>query len=244
MSEWFKEWFNTNEYQEVYQHRNEADAKQLFNLIMNNVEIVKNGKVLDLACGAGRHSILFAKKGFDVTAVDLSENLLKTGKFAAEREKVKVRFIEADLRYFEYHEKFDLVLNLFTSFGYFEKDEENYEIFRLAAEHLKTGGYFMLDFTNRCYVEQTLVRETKGSVAGETITQKRRIEGDRVIKDIIIQNNGATKTFYESVKMYSLKELEEAITDKGLAIKKTFGDFTGKEYLEHSSPRMIIIAQK
>jgi 2-polyprenyl-3-methyl-5-hydroxy-6-metoxy-1,4-benzoquinol methylase len=244
MTEWFKEWFNTKEYQDVYQHRNEADAKELFSLIMNNTEIPEEGKVLDLACGSGRHSILFAKKGFDVTAMDLSENLLKVAKKNAIRDDVKVRFIEADLRHFWLNEKFDLVVNLFTSFGYFEKDEDNFSIFATASGMLKPGGYFVLDFMNRGYVENFLVKESKGQVAGEVIVQKRRIEGDRVIKDIIINDNGNTKTFYESVKMYRLDELKQAISEKGLAIKETFGDFKGNKYLEESSPRIIIIAQK
>ena len=244
MSEWFKEWFNTKEYQEVYQHRNEADAKELFKLIINNTEIPEGGKVLDLACGAGRHSILFALKGYDVTAMDLSANLLKVAKANAAKESAKVRFIEADLRHFWLNEKFDLVVNLFTSFGYFENDDENFSIFSTAAGLLKPGGFFVLDYMNRGYVENFLVKESKGEVAGEVIIQKRRIEGDRVIKDIIICNDGETKTFYESVKMYRIDELKRVIAEKGLAIKETFGDFNGNKYFEESSPRIIIIAQK
>jgi len=244
MSEWFKDWFNTKEYQEVYQHRNDADARELFSLIMDHIEIPEEGKVLDLACGSGRHSVLFAKKGFDVTAMDLSENLLKVAKNNAWKEAVKVKFIEADIRHFWLNEKFDLVVNLFTSFGYFEKDEENFSIFATASGMLKPGGYFVFDFMNRGYVENNLVKESKGQVAGEVIIQKRRIEGDRVIKDIIICNNGITKTFYESVKMYRLDELVKAVSEKGLAIKQTFGDFKGNKYIEESSPRIIIVAQK
>jgi len=244
MAEWFKDWFNTKEYLEVYQHRDEADAKELFGLIINSIEIPEGGKILDLACGAGRHSILFAKKGFNVTAVDLSENLLEVGRTNASRETVKIRFIEADLRHFWLGEKFDLVVNLFTSFGYFENDEENFSIFAKASGLLKPGGFFVLDYMNRGYVENSLVKESSEQIAGEVIIQKRRIEGDRVIKDIIISKNGNTKTFIESVKMYRFNELKKAITEKGLAIKETFGDFKGNKYIEESSPRIIIIAQK
>jgi len=132
----------------------------------------------------------------------------------------------------------------FACFGYFENDEENFSIFSTASGLLEQGGFFVFDFMNRGYVENFLVKESKGQIAGEEITQKRRIEGDRVIKDIIIRNNGDTKTFYESVKMYRLNELKMAITEKGLAIKETFGDFKGNKYIEESSPRIIIIAQK
>ena len=244
MTEWFEDWFNSKEYLEVYQHRNESDAKLLFKLIIKNIEIPRKGKVLDLACGPGRHSILFARKGFDVTGIDLSENLLRVAESAARKEKLEIQFIKADLRNIELTETFDLVVNLFTSFGFFDKDEDNFSIFRTASDLLKPGGYFVFDFLNSAFIENNLVRESREDKLLEKIIQKRRIEGDRVIKDIIIKYKGTVKTFYESVKLYRVGELKEAIKEKGLAIKKTFGDFTGRDFMEESSPRIIIIAQK
>jgi SAM-dependent methyltransferase len=244
MTEWFEEWFNSKEYLDVYQHRNESDAKLLFELIIANTEIPLQGKVLDLACGPGRHSILFARKGYNVTGIDLSENLLKVAEASSRKEKLGIKFIRADLRHIELEDKFDLVINLFTSFGYFKGDEENFSIFKSASNFLKPCGYFVFDFLNSQFLETHLVRESKEVRYHENIIQKRRIEGDRVIKDIIIQHNGVTKTFYESVKMYKRKELEKAIKENGLAIKKTFGDFIGSDFIEETSPRIIIIAQK
>jgi 2-polyprenyl-3-methyl-5-hydroxy-6-metoxy-1,4-benzoquinol methylase len=244
MTEWFEEWFNSKEYLDVYQHRNESDAKLLFELIIKHIEIPEKGKVLDLACGPGRHSILFARKGFTVTGLDLSENLLRVAESAARKEKLNIRFVKEDLRHIELSDKYDLVVNLFTSFGYFDKDEENYSIFRSASNFLKPGGYFVFDFLNSVFVERNLVRESKEVKSHENIIQRRRIEGDRVIKDIIIQYNGTTKTFYESVKMYRVGELKRAIKENGLAIKETFGDFVGGNFIEETSPRIIIIAQK
>ncbi|MDR3611769.1 MAG: class I SAM-dependent methyltransferase [Ignavibacteriaceae bacterium] len=244
MTEWFEEWFNSKEYLEVYQHRNESDAKLLFELIEKHAKIPERGKVLDLACGSGRHSILFARKGFEVTGIDLSENLLRIAETSARKEKLGIEFIKADLRHIEAIEKYDLVVNLFTSFGYFNNDYENFSIFKSASGFLKPGGYFVFDFLNSVFVEKNLVRESKEVKSHENIIQRRRIEGDRVIKDIIIQHNGSTKTFYESVKMYREQELKEAIRENGLAIKETFGDFTGRNFIEETSPRIIIIAQK
>jgi 2-polyprenyl-3-methyl-5-hydroxy-6-metoxy-1,4-benzoquinol methylase len=211
---------------------------------MKNIEIPRKGKVLDLACGSGRHSIHFARKGFDVTGIDLSANLLRVAKAAANKENLDIQFIKTDLRQVEIADKFDLVVNLFTSFGYFETDEDNFSIFNTASELLKSGGYFVFDFFNSSFVENNLIRESKELKPHEQIIQKRRIEGNRVIKDIIIQYNGTVKTFYESVKLYRYEELKEAIKGKGLAIKKTFGDFIGNDFMEKTSPRIIIIAQK
>jgi 2-polyprenyl-3-methyl-5-hydroxy-6-metoxy-1,4-benzoquinol methylase len=244
MTEWFEDWFNSKEYLDVYQHRNEADAKLLFELIIKHIEIPIKGKVLDLACGPGRHSILFARRDFDVTGIDLSDNLLRVAKSSARKEKLDIQFIKSDIRKVELSEKFDLVVNLFTSFGYFETDEDNFSIFRTASDLLKPGGYFVFDFLNSTFLENNLIRETREDKPHEKIIQKRRIEGDRVIKDIIFQNNGMVKTFYESVKLYRYVELHDAIHKNGLAIKKTFGDFAGSDFIEATSPRMIIIAQK
>jgi 2-polyprenyl-3-methyl-5-hydroxy-6-metoxy-1,4-benzoquinol methylase len=244
MSEWYEEWFNSKEYLDVYQHRNESDAKRLFELIIMNTKIPLKGKILDLACGPGRHSILFARKGYKVTGIDLSDNLLRVAELAARKEKLDIHFIKADLRHIQLKEKFDLVVNLFTSFGFFDKDKDNFSIFRTAAEFLKPGGYFVFDFLNSSFVENNLVRESSDDKPNERITQKRRIEGNRVIKDIIINYNGIVKTFYESVKLYRKNELFEAINENGLVIQNTFGDFTGSDFAEASSPRIIIVAQK
>ena len=244
MTEWFEDWFNSKEYLDVYQHRNESDAKLLFELIIKNIEISAKGKVLDLACGPGRHSILFARKGFDVTGIDLSDNLLRVAESSARKEKLDIQFIKSDIRKVELTDKFDLVVNLFTSFGFFETDEDNFSIFRTASDLLKPSGYFVFDFLNSTFLKNNLISESSEDKHHEKIIQKRRIEGNRVIKDIIIQHNGMIKTFYESVKLYRCGELHKAIIENGLAIKKTFGDFTGSDFNEATSPRIIIIAQK
>ena len=123
-SEWFKDWFNTQEYLSLYKHRNEDEAEQHIKLILDNVETFAGYRVLDMACGAGRHAILLAKKGLIVTAVDLSDNLLSIAKKTANEENLKIEFVKSDIREFNTNLDFDLVVNLFTSFGYFESDEE------------------------------------------------------------------------------------------------------------------------
>ena len=129
-SEWFKDWFETEEYLNVYRHRNESDAEDLINLIINNISLPKSSEVLDMACGTGRHSILLAKKGFKVSAVDLSKNMLSVASGKAEKENLKINFIQSDLRNFTHSGRFNLIVNLFTSFGYFESDKENFQILR------------------------------------------------------------------------------------------------------------------
>jgi cyclopropane fatty-acyl-phospholipid synthase-like methyltransferase len=244
MAEWFEDWFDTEEYLDVYQHRNEQDAKKLVDLIIQNVNIPAGGKVLDMACGTGRHSILFAEKGYSVSAVDLSKNLLKVAKESADFADVKINFVHSDLRSFCVSSKFNLAVNLFTSIGYFEDEYDNFKILKTAYDHLYDNGYFVIDFFNRRYIENNLIPESRDEIFNEKIIQKRSIEGNRVEKQIIINKNGNEKHFHESVRMYYKEELFNAIKSEGFRIRKYFGDSSGKSFDLETSPRIIIIAQK
>ncbi len=244
MDEWYKDWFDTDEYLIVYRNRNEKEAGRLVDLILNNIRIKSASKVLDMACGTGRHSILFARRGFYVTAIDLSKNLLSIACQAAAEENLKINFIRSDVRHFTLTNDYSLVVNLFTSFGYFENDEENFLLIKNAYEHLTSGGYFVIDFLNRNFVESNLVPETNVEYRDRFISQKRRIENDRVIKQISIRKNGIERIYHESVKLYSKDELSGFITSAGFRTQNNFGDYSGNNFDLNTSPRIIIIAHK
>ena len=242
--DWYEEWFNTKEYLEVYKNRGDVEAETLAELILANVKIESGAKILDMAAGAGRHAINFARRGFNVTAVDLSKNLLKVAKKNASIYDFNINFVHSDIRKFETSNKFDLVLNLFTSIGYFDNDEENFELLRKAYNLLKPGGCFVLDYFNRNYLETNLVPSSVETIKGSVINQNRSIRGDRVIKEIIIRKNGDTKKFFESVRMFSFIELQTALENTGFKLISTFGDLDGKPFILETSPRVIIIAGK
>ena len=244
MSEWFKDWFDTDEYLFVYRKHNEEDANNLVELILSNVDLLPQANILDLACGTGRHSILFANKGFRVTAVDLSRNLLSIAQKAAEQAHVTINFIRSDLRQFSICTRFQLVINLFTSFGYFEADDENFKIVKTAYNQLNNSGYFVLDFFNRRFIEKNIVSESINNYSGQVVIQRRHIEGDRVIKQIFVEKNGVKKEYHESVRMFYKDELLNAITCAGFRINAYFGNSDGREFDLENSPRIIIIAQK
>lgn len=244
MEEWFADWFNTEEYLYVYKHRNEEDAKTLVELILENIDVPLTGKILDLACGPGRHSILFAQKGYKVSAVDLSKNLLKVALDCAVKSDVNVNFIEADLRNLCIKPKFDLVVNLFTSFGYFEDDKENFKLFGRAFYFLNDYGYFVLDFFNKDYLKKNIVAKSEEYIGHSKIIQERKIEGERVIKKITILNNGNKRNFMESVRIYSKDELITEIENKGFKVERIFGGVRGRTFDLETSPRIIIIARK
>ncbi len=244
MTEWFESWFESEEYLKVYKHRDEKEARLLVESIISITNIKNKSKILDIACGAGRHSIEFAKKGFIVTAFDLSKNLLNNAKVNAQKAGVDIDFIRADIRDFYIDVKFDLVLNLFTSFGYFESDEENFKVFKTAYNHLNENGFFVFDYFNKKYLEENLTPNSISRIEDEEIIQNRRIEKGRVIKDIIIKKNGREEHFNESVKIYSLNEIKSRLELTDFNIKNIFGSFDGTEFDENLSDRIIIIARK
>ena len=153
---WYKVWFNNPEYLALYKHRDDNDARKIISLLFNNIVKVKNGKCLDLACGNGRHSVLFARKGYNVTGLDLSPYLIEQAEKRRKKEyksqKDKLRFVIKDMRNIGIKNEFNLVVNLFSSFGYFEKKSENFKVIKEVSASLKNGGFFLFDFLNKQYL--------------------------------------------------------------------------------------------
>ncbi len=204
---WYQDWFNSENYLRVYRHRDETEAERLVELIINNTELEPNSKILDMACGSGRHSIIFAKKGFAVTAIDLSKRLISDAKTNANQNDVKINFIVSDILKFQTSKRFKLTLNLFTSIGYFDNDEDNYQVILKAFHFLEKGGYFVIDYFNKKYLTANLIPTSVFSENGYRVTQNRSIHKNRVIKDIMIEQNGSIEEFYESVRLYSYDEM-------------------------------------
>lgn len=244
MAEWFEEWFNTEEYLAVYRHRNEEDAVNLYKLITKNILLEQGSKVLDLACGAGRHSILFAENGFNVTSVDISDNLLNVARKTASERGLNINFIKSDFRKLNLNEKFHLIINLFTSFGYFESDDENEMVIKLVSNHLVNNGYFVIDFFNVVYLRNNLIPVSYDKIEGNIVKQERVFEGNRIVKKIMINKKAGKKLHYESVRIYCKDELAALLLNNGLEIQKIFGDYLGNEFDEVKSQRIIIIAKK
>jgi 2-polyprenyl-3-methyl-5-hydroxy-6-metoxy-1,4-benzoquinol methylase len=241
---WYKEWFDSDNYLKVYSHRDETEAERLVNQIVNNTNFVSGSKVLDMACGSGRHSIIFASKGYEVTAIDLSKNLIATAEANAKEQNVNIEFVNSDILEFNSNKKFDLTVNLFTSFGYFDDDEDNFKIIQKAFDLLTDGGMFVIDYFNKNYLLNNLIPTTVYSDNGTRITQNRFIKGNRVRKNITIENNGKIDEFYESVRLYNHDEMLSFLKRAGFKIIRKFGDYEGNDFEEDSSQRLIIFAQK
>jgi 2-polyprenyl-3-methyl-5-hydroxy-6-metoxy-1,4-benzoquinol methylase len=241
---WYNDWFNSENYLNVYRHRDESEAERLVNLIANNIILAPNSSVLDMACGAGRHAIVFAKMGFNVNAVDLSERLIAEAKKDALQNGVKIDFILSDILEYNPANHFDLVANLFTSIGYFDSDEENYAVIKKAYSLVKQKGYFILDYFNKDFLLKNIIPTTVFSEDGIRIIQNRSVEGRRIVKKINIEKNGSVEQFFESVRLYSKDEILRYINNSGFTIEQLYGDYFGNNYDGETSQRLIIFAKK
>ena len=245
MGEWFEDWFESDEYLTVYSKRNDEEAGKMVSLILNNISLPAGASVLDLACGAGRHSILFAAKGFKVTAVDLSSKLLTLAIARAKELKLEMDFFKEDLRKFTNDKQFNLVLNLFTSFGYFDSDEENLKLLSLAYNQLAPGGYFVFDYLNKVNLERTIVHNSTNHFNDIKIEQNRKIENKRIVKDIVFKYpDGNTKHFKESVRLYNPDYLLFKFKELGFTVEKVFGSYEGKSFDFNNSQRLILVCKK
>jgi len=241
---WYQDWFNSENYLKVYSHRNESEAERFVQLILDNLNLEANSKILDMACGSGRHAIIFSKKGFDVTAIDISERLIANAKVNAAQNNLKINFVLSDILEYKTNEKFKLALNLFTSLGYFDNDEDNFQVIKKAYDLLTDGGYFVLDYFNKNYLLKNLVPTTIFSENGLRITQNRSIQGNRVRKDITIENKDSTEEFYESVRLFNHTEISKFFMEAGFKVYKEFGDYYGNNFDNDSSSRLIIFGKK
>jgi SAM-dependent methyltransferase len=238
---WYKEWFG-EDYLTVYQHRDKSDARLLVKLITDQVKISSDSTLLDLACGNGRHAYLFSEFSNKVFGLDLSFPLLKK----AQRKKAFQKspsFVQADMRYFPFKIKFDVIFSLFTSFGYFDTDEKHLKVATEIAACLVNNGNFVIDYFNARYVRENIVSYGQRRIGNITILEKRWMSEKWVHKNIVIKKPGEEKYFQESVRMFELPELSDLLNKAGIKIQKVFGNYDGSNFSKDSK-RMVIFAEK
>jgi len=238
--DWFVEWFN-EKYLDVYSHRDETEARRFIAELPIWKDLSPNGWCLDLGCGEGRYSREIACKGLNVMGLDLSRPLLRK----AFREKIhsgSVRFVRADMRNIPAKGRFVLIVNLFTSFGYFD-NKDNIKLLENIRSLLLPEGVFILDLANPMFVEAAISDKpvTIRDKSGMYIREERYFdsENSRVIKRIEIESDGKKHKYYESVRLYYPKEMDGIMKECCFKqIHPVWGDYEGGSFTENS-PRMV-----
>lgn len=240
---WFKNWFNSPYYHQLYFERNIEEAAAFIDRLIEHLRPVAGAAMLDVACGKGRHSIQLAEKGFDVVGIDLSSESITEAK---KSEKENLHFFEHDMRERFWLDHFDYVFNFFTSFGYFDTDHENEKAIKTFAYALKKDGYFVIDYLNPHYEEEHLVHKSEKRVGDVNFYIVKWFDENDFYKKIIVEDeaNSHPLEFLERVAKYSLGDFTEMLSYQKMQVQQVFGDYQLHSYDLYKSPRMIIIAQK
>ena len=241
MKNWFDTWFNTPYYHLLYKNRNSDEAEFFLNNLLDYLKPDKNHKFLDVACGKGRHAKMLHQLGFDTLGLDLAEESIQEAKKLSTE---GLSFDVHDMRQVYAKESFDYVFNLFTSFGYFEVQDDNLKTLKAVHQSLKSNGELVIDFMNADKVIRHLVAKDEKTLQGVHFIQQRRLENGIIIKDIEVIDEGETYGFQERVQALNITDFETLLKASGFEIRNTFGDYKLSPFDKESSDRLIIHAKK
>ena len=234
---WYASWFDTTYYHTLYKDRDHEEAQVLIENLVQYLNLGEEAKVLDLACGKGRHSIYLNELGYDVTGVDLSPNSIAAAKA---HENDTLHFAVHDMRE-PMTEKFDAVMNLFTSFGYFDQEEDNIKTLKAIQSSLNEYGLAVMDFMNVDKVIPNLVAEETKEVDGIVFQMKRRYEDGFIIKDIAFEADGEQHHYTERVRALRLEDFERMMNENDIYLLDVFGDYKLRKFYRNESDRLIMI---
>ncbi len=244
---WFESFFR-EDYFEIYRdafpvERTLAEVDGIVSLL----DLEAGARILDLACGHGRHAIALARRGFDVTGFDLSEVLLDRAKTDAQTQQATVRWVRGDMRELPFEDEFDAVINLFTAFGYFEDPQDDFETLRGIREALKLGGRFLLEAVHRDGLPARFQPQTVERTSNGTIVSRERawdLARNLIAEDVTVIRPDGTRTEYTtSVRVRSLHELLALAREAGLEATACYGGLDGSA-LHLGSHRLVLVCAR
>jgi SAM-dependent methyltransferase len=257
--EWWEELFD-QKYIDTYVDivTPELTAKQI-SFLLQWVLLKKGAEILDLACGYGRHAIELARRGYKVTGLDFSRHFIELAEKYAKEQGVTAKFVQDDMRNLSFVNRFEAVISMFTSFGYFDDERDNGVVLREIARALKSGGKFVIDLNNAMY---TLARMAREGLADKKTGVLASSRIDSLSNGLIVSTryefNPATmrwstartwremdaeRNYRTQVRLYLLPELRNLMEQAGLRVQQVWGDFDGSP-LGFDSHRLIVLADK
>ncbi len=249
-----KPWYETSfgrAYLKLYAHRNAAEARADVHAILRLIAPPRDRPLLDLCCGAGRHLESLSRQGFRwLVGLDLSMALLEAARErlrAVGTEASHIELVRADMRHIPFENCFGTVLSLFTSFGYFERDEDNLAVLREICRVLEPGGRVLMDYINREHVLRHLVARDEKRLGNWWVRNERSIaDGGRRVEKVttVTLETGEQRTFHESVRLYSVTEMVAMFKSAGLSQVRYYGALDGQPFCGPDSPRLVLVATR
>lgn len=238
---WFQYWFNSPYYHILYSQRNDAEAEFLIDNLTAYLKPAVDAKILDIACGRGRHSIYLHKKGFDVTGIDLSEQSIK---YAKQFEQKNLHFYVHDMRKLGYIHYYDIALNLFTSFGYFETEKDHVNALKSFRKSIKDDGTVVIDYFNTLKIISNLTQRETKTLEGIDFDLHKFVSEGKIIKHINFEHKNKQHAFEERVQAFKLEDFERMFEKSGLTITAKFGSYNLDAFDENKSDRLILVCKK
>jgi 2-polyprenyl-3-methyl-5-hydroxy-6-metoxy-1,4-benzoquinol methylase len=240
-SNWFASWFDTKYYHILYKNRNNQEAERFIGNLVDFMKLPQGSKVLDLACGKGRHSLTLFTHGYEVLGVDLSEQSID---YAENFNNPHLQFQVHDMREVIESHTFDAVFNLFTSFGYFDSEEDNLKMLQSIHTMLHPNGSLLIDFMNAQKVVDQLVKEETKVVDDITFSIKREYDGKHIFKNIQFDADGEHHNHTERVQALKLEDFKQLLEATNFELLHTFGSFDLESFNPSTSDRLILLAKK
>jgi SAM-dependent methyltransferase len=240
---WYRDWFSSPFYHKLYFERDEAEAREFICKLIDHLKPEPGSRMLDVACGKGRHSTILASLGFSVTGIDISPESIS---YAKRYEKDNLDFYVHDMRLPFWGNYFNYAFNFFTSFGYFNTRREHDDAIRTIAKSLKKGGVLVIDYLNIHYAEDHFISNEMKQI-GETVYHIHRWHDDaHFFKRINVTDPTLTHPleYTEKVSKFTLGDFTDMLSFQGLQVQEVFGDYQLGPYDVKKTPRLIIIASK
>jgi SAM-dependent methyltransferase len=241
---WYKDWFNSPFYHRLYFERDEAEAKAFIRKLIHFLQPPPGSRMLDVACGRGRHCRMLAELGFDVTGFDLSFESINYAKQLGQKDNLS--FYQHDMRRPFWINYFNYAFNFFTSFGYFATRREHDDAMRTIAASLKADGIFVIDYLNAHYVEEHLVHHELKNISGTSYEIHRWDDETHFYKKIIVSDASlqTPEEYTEKVAKFSLGDFTDMLAFQNMQVLEVFGDYNLDPYDVKKTPRLIIVARK
>jgi SAM-dependent methyltransferase len=241
--EWYRNWFNSSYYHKLYFERDESEAQHFISKLVDHLKPAQNSRMLDIACGRGRHSRFLASKGFDVTGIDISFDSIA---YAKQFETDNLHFYQHDMRLPSWINYFDYAFNFFTSFGYFNTRREHDDAIRTIAQSITKNGILLFDYLNVHYIEERLTHNEVKKI-GETEYEIHRWHDESFFyKRIIVRDAGLEKPidYTEKVAKFSLGDFTDMLSYQKIQVVEVFGDYELNAYDVRKTPRLIVVGRK
>ena len=245
-----KDWYNNEEFWEKLEpflfdsERQNAAAPEV-DKIISLLKLSGKESVLDLCCGPGRHTLAFARRGFNVMGVDRTERYLERAKNSADVRGLKINYVKSDMREFKKENSFDTALMMFTSFGYFDNPDDDRQVLKNIYASLKKNGYLLIESAGREIIKRTFQPRDWREVDGNFLLEERDIDllWPQIKNRWIVIEDGIKYEFNLSIRLYSAGDLSGLLSECGFGEIKVYGNLSGVPYDENAE-RLVVVAVK